>query len=179
MDRARFSGLFPGWPRIKEKNSGMDEAKDTRRSTVRLSYDGRVFKTFKGYQAKERFENEKLVLKYLESRGCPFVPRLVSHEDDKLQLVMTNCGQKVHQMSDKKRESLFKELESYGVRHEDAEMRNVTYRMSDGRFCIIDFEFATIIDDPTHKSPMPLTERPPGESGMTGSDISDSDYPDQ
>jgi len=24
-------------------------------------------------------------------------------------------------------------------------MRNVTYRQSDGRFCLIDFEFATIL----------------------------------
>jgi hypothetical protein len=26
-------------------------------------------------------------------------------------------------------------------------MRNVTYRFSDGRFCVIDFEFATILPD--------------------------------
>jgi aminoglycoside phosphotransferase (APT) family kinase protein len=32
------------------------------------------------------------------------------------------------------------------VRHDDAEMRNVTYRQADGRFCLIDFEFATILD---------------------------------
>jgi hypothetical protein len=29
------------------------------------------------------------------------------------------------------------------VRHEDRELRNITYRISDGRFCVIDFEFAT------------------------------------
>jgi len=28
-------------------------------------------------------------------------------------------------------------------------LRNITYRVSDGRFCIIDFEFATILDDGT------------------------------
>ena len=33
------------------------------------------------------------------------------------------------------------------MRHEDAELRNITYRNSDGRFCIIDFEFATIVED--------------------------------
>jgi len=27
-------------------------------------------------------------------------------------------------------------------------MRNVTYRQTDGRFCIIDFEFATILPGP-------------------------------
>jgi hypothetical protein len=46
---------------------------------------------------------------------------------------------------------LFAELETYGVRHEDAELRNITYRQSDGRFCIIDFEFATIL--PGFESP--------------------------
>lgn len=42
---------------------------------------------------------------------------------------------------------LFAELETYGVRHDDPEMRNVTYRQSDGRFCLIDFEFATILKE--------------------------------
>jgi hypothetical protein len=28
-------------------------------------------------------------------------------------------------------------------------MRNVTYRQSDGRFCVIDFEFATILESDT------------------------------
>ena len=26
-------------------------------------------------------------------------------------------------------------------------IRNITYRTSDGRFCVIDFEFATLLDD--------------------------------
>jgi hypothetical protein len=30
---------------------------------------------------------------------------------------------------------------------DDAELRNVTYRQTDGRFCLIDFEFATILDE--------------------------------
>ena len=29
---------------------------------------------------------------------------------------------------------------------EDRELRNITYRASDGRFCIIDFEFATLLE---------------------------------
>ena len=41
---------------------------------------------------------------------------------------------------------LFAELETYGVRHEDRDLRNITYRNSDGRFCIIDFEFATLLE---------------------------------
>jgi len=31
------------------------------------------------------------------------------------------------------------------VRHEDAEVRNITYRQTDGRLCVIDFEFSTIL----------------------------------
>ena len=58
-----------------------------------------------------------------------------------------------HQMGRKVAEAVMpelnKELERFGVRHEDRELRNVTYRISDGRFCIIDFEFATILDDGT------------------------------
>ena len=42
---------------------------------------------------------------------------------------------------------LFAELLPYGVRHDDPEVRNVTYRQTDGRFCLIDFEFATILDE--------------------------------
>lgn len=135
----------------------MEEVKDTRRATVRLSYDGRVFKTFKGHEALERFRNELRVLRHLEAKGCPFVPRVVHHNEKELLLVTTNCGRKVDHMSDKKRLSIFQELESqFGVRHEDAELRNITYRMTDGRFCVIDFEFATLIDDPSHQSPMPF-----------------------
>jgi aminoglycoside phosphotransferase (APT) family kinase protein len=31
------------------------------------------------------------------------------------------------------------------VRHDDPDIRNVTYRQSDGRFCVVDFELATIL----------------------------------
>jgi len=49
---------------------------------------------------------------------------------------------------------LFAELVKFGVRHDDPDIRNVTYRTSDGRFCLIDFELATIL--PNSESP-PLT----------------------
>ena len=42
---------------------------------------------------------------------------------------------------------LFAELEKFGVRHDDADLRNITYRFADGRFCLIDFEFATILPE--------------------------------
>lgn len=125
----------------------MLEAKDTARALVRIGYDGSVHKIFRATKAEERFENELRVLKYLEQRGCDFVPRVLDYDREKLELVTTNCGARVQQISDEKIQELFQELEQYGVRHDDPYLRNITYRAQDGRFCIIDFEFATILDE--------------------------------
>src|SRR5258708_7491770 len=114
----------------------MREMKDTARATVRIGYDGRVHKIFRGHQARERFEHEVRVLRYLESRGCTFVPRLLEIEPEQLKIITTNCGSRVEQLNPERQQELFKELEQYGVRHEDRELRNVTYRVTDGRFCI-------------------------------------------
>jgi tRNA A-37 threonylcarbamoyl transferase component Bud32 len=124
----------------------MHEMNDTPRALVRISYDGRVHKTFRGHLAKERFEHEVRVLRHLENRGCTFVPRLLEVEPENLKIVTTNCGTRVDQLNPERQKQLFAELEPFGVRHEDRELRNVTYRASDGRFCIIDFEFATLLD---------------------------------
>jgi len=126
----------------------MQQVKDTARATVRMGYDGRVHKTFRGHQARERFDNEVKVLEYLAERGCPFVPRLLEADAENLQMVTTSCGSRVDHLSEGRLEELFGELESYGVRHEDPALRNVTYRMQDGRFCLIDFEFATLLEHP-------------------------------
>ena len=125
----------------------MDQVKDTLRALVRISYDGRVFKTFRGPKALERFDNEVRVLRHLEARGCPFVPRLLEADPSQLRIITTNCGSRVDHLDEERRRELYAELEPYGVRHEDAEVRNVTYRQSDGRFCLIDFEFATILPE--------------------------------
>jgi hypothetical protein len=66
-------------------------------------------------------------------------------DESKLQIITTNCGTRVEYLDEPRRKELFDELEFFGVRHDDADMRNVTYRPSDGRFCIIDFEFATLL----------------------------------
>ena len=130
----------------------MHQMKDTARATVRIGFDGRVHKTFRGHQARERFEHEVRVLRYLEDRGCTFVPRLLEVEPENMKIVTTNCGGRVDQLNPERQVALFAELEQYGIRHEDRELRNITYRISDGRFCIIDFEFATILDDGTGHS---------------------------
>ncbi len=136
----------------------MREIKDTVRALVRIGYDGLVHKTFRGHIARERFENEIRVLKYLEDKGCGFVPRLLESHPDQLRIVTSNCGARVDHLSADRRAELFAELETYGVRHDDPEVRNVTYRASDGRFCVIDFEFATILEHPELAPPKP----PPG-----------------
>jgi Mn2+-dependent serine/threonine protein kinase len=123
----------------------MLKVKDTLRATVHLTFDGRVIKTFHGPNAAERFANEVRVLKHLEGRGCNFVPRLLEADPEQLRIITTNCGSRVEHLDEKKVKELFAELEPYGVRHDDADMRNVTYRQSDGRFCLIDFELATIL----------------------------------
>jgi tRNA A-37 threonylcarbamoyl transferase component Bud32 len=125
----------------------MQQVKDTLRATVRLSFDGRVYKTFHGPNARERFENESRVLRHLEAVNCPFVPRLLEANPDKIQIVTTNCGTRVEHLDAERTKELFEELLQYGVRHDDPDMRNVTYRQSDGRFCLIDFEFATILPE--------------------------------
>lgn len=124
----------------------MQEMKDTARALVRIGYDGRVHKTFRGHLAKERFEHEVRVLRHLEERGCAFVPRLLEADPEHLKMVTTHCGGRVDQLNPERQREIFAELEKYGVRHEDRELRNITYRIADGRFCVIDFEFATLLE---------------------------------
>jgi tRNA A-37 threonylcarbamoyl transferase component Bud32 len=123
----------------------MLQVKDTLRSTVHLSYDGRVFKTYHGPDAKKRFTNEVKVLRHLEVRGCGFVPRLLEADPERLRIITTNCGARVEHLDADRALKLFAELGAFGVRHDDPDIRNVTYRQTDGRFCVIDFEFATIL----------------------------------
>jgi hypothetical protein len=124
----------------------MQEVKDSKQATVRIGYDGRVHKTFRGPLARRRFENELAVLKYLEKQNCGFVPRVLESDASKLYMVTTNCGTIVDKISQEKLDHLFQELEQFGVRHDDPFARNVTYNADLGRFCLIDFEFASIIE---------------------------------
>lgn len=123
----------------------MLQVKDTLRSTVHLTFDGRVIKTYHGPDAQTRFDTEVKVLRFLEEKGCPFVPRLLEVDAAKTRIITSNCGLRVEHLDEERRKELFQELEQYGVRHDDPDQRNVTYRQTDGRFCIIDFEFATLL----------------------------------
>ncbi len=125
----------------------MLKVKDTLRATVNLTFDGRVIKNYHGSNAPERFANEVLVLRHLEARGCGFVPRLLEADPVQHRIITTNCGSRVEHIDAERLAELFAELEAFGVRHDDRDARNVTYRQSDGRFCLIDFELATILPD--------------------------------
>ena len=130
----------------------MREEKNTQRSLVNIGFDGRVHKIFRGPKAKERFTTEVKVLEFLERRNCEFVPRLIESDPDSLKIITSNVGKKVEVMGEEKTQEIFQQLEAYGVRHEDPYLRNITYRPSDGQFCIIDFEFATILSEEKSKS---------------------------
>jgi tRNA A-37 threonylcarbamoyl transferase component Bud32 len=126
----------------------MLSVKDTLRSTVNLTFDGRVMKTYLGPDAQHRFRNEVRVLRHLESQGCNFVPRLLEADEKTLRIITNNCGSRVEHLDPVRMQELFAELNKFGVRHDDIDLRNVTYRPSDGRFCLVDFEFATLLDTP-------------------------------
>ncbi len=124
----------------------MREMKDGIRAHVRIDWQGKVHKRFRGTGAEERFAREVEVLRVLEQRGCPYVPRLLEAHADELLLVSTNCGSPAPNLTKERADALFAELErDFGVRHGDAEPRNVTYSAQLGRFCLIDFEIAEIL----------------------------------
>ena len=106
----------------------LEPLKDGIRSLVRIDFYGNVHKRLRGTAAAERYATEVAVLKVLEQRGCPYVPRLLEEHPEELYFVSTNCGQPASQISKDKADRIFAKLErEYGVRHLDAEPRNITY----------------------------------------------------
>jgi len=66
-----------------------------------------------------------------------------------LHLATSNGGSPAPDISEKKTDKIFHDLEDkYGVRHDDPFSRNITYDPNEGRFCVIDFELATLLDMP-------------------------------
>jgi serine/threonine protein phosphatase PrpC len=131
----------------------MKIAKDGIRSIVKIGYDGRVHKTFRGTGKEDRFANEVKVLKALEARGCDYVPRLLDEDAETLTIVTTNCGAPAEaSISEGKAAELFRILEEeYGVVHDDPFPRNITYNGRAGEFNIIDFELAQVKPDPKNR----------------------------
>jgi len=121
----------------------MKELKDGLRALVRLDFQGRVHKTYRGSGTQDRYNQEVAVLKVLEERGCPYVPRLLEEHPEELRIVTTSCGGPAMHLTQKKATELFDALaRDYGVQHDDPEPRNVTYSPQLARFCLIDFELA-------------------------------------
>ncbi len=126
----------------------MRNLKDGIRSLVKIDFYGHVHKYFRGTDADKRAENEAYVLKVLEERNCPNVPRLLEYTAEENYIVTTNCGSPTPNITRKKSDYLYAQLkENYGVIHDDPEPRNITYDENMGEFCIIDFELATVIQD--------------------------------
>ena len=94
----------------------MHEIKDTGRALVRIGFDGLVHKTFRGPLAKERFENEVRVLRFLEEKGCDFGRKLLSADEGQMKIVTTNCGGRVDHLNSERMKALYAELEPFGVR---------------------------------------------------------------
>lgn len=127
----------------------MRNLKDGIRSLVKIDFYGHVHKYFRGTDADKRAENEARVLKVLEERNCPNVPKLLEYYPEENYIVTTNCGSPAPKVSRNKADALFKILkEQYGIIHDDPEPRNITYDEKMGEFCIIDFELSTVIDAP-------------------------------
>ena len=134
----------------------IEPIKDGLRSNVRIDFYGNVHKRMRGSDVEARYATEVEVLKVLEKRGCPYVPKVLEEHPEEFYFVSTNCGRPAPQLSKEKADSLFQALEKdYGVRHLDAEPRNITYSDKLGQFCIIDFELAEILPDP-HSQPKEL-----------------------
>ena len=114
----------------------MKIAKDGIRSIVKVGYDGRVYKTFRGTDKEGRFANEVRVLNVLEARGCDYVPRLPDNDPETLTIVTTNAGSPAEKsISKSKAQALFKKLEEeFGVVHDDPFRRNITYNQ---RICLL------------------------------------------
>ena len=123
--------------------------KDGIRSHVRIDFYGHVHKRLRGTDADKRYATEVAVLKVLEERGCPYVPKVIEEHPEENYFVSTNCGMPAPNLTKERADKIFAALEKdYGVRHLDAEPRNITYSDKLARFCIIDFELAEVLPFP-------------------------------
>ena len=89
----------------------MLKVKDTLRSTVHLTFDGRVVKAYHGPDARTRFDHEVRVLQLLAERGCTFVPKLLEADSSQLRIITTNCGARVERIDDARLNELDTSLE--------------------------------------------------------------------
>ena len=124
----------------------MQLIKNTQRAQVARNYSGSITKVFSGPNKEQRFENEVRILQYLNQQRCPFVPSLIEHDSESLSITTSYVGEPVQTISEQRLDQVFEELTEYGVRHDDPAQRNVLYNHILGRFTLIDFEFAEILE---------------------------------
>ena len=124
----------------------MQLLKNTQRAQVSRNFTGAITKVFSGPGKEQRFCNEVRVLLHLNKQACPFVPQLLSYNEQEFSITTSWAGEPVQRLSEQRIEELFDELQEFGVRHDDPALRNVLYSHSLGRFTLIDFEFAEILD---------------------------------
>lgn len=149
MQQKRDMGPVGGFVVTTQTIMALDPLKDGIRSQVRIDFYGNVHKRLRGTDADRRYATEVAVLKELGRRGCPYVPVLLEEHPEELYFVSTNCGKPANQISKDKADKIFAKLEKdYGIRHLDAEPRNITYSDKLGCFCVIDFELAEILPPP-------------------------------
>jgi hypothetical protein len=139
-----------GFVVVHPHTMSIEPLKDGIRSQVRIDFYGNVHKRLRGTDADKRYATEVAVLKVLKERSCPYVPELLEEHPEELYFVSSNCGKPATQITKAKADKLFAKLEAeYGIRHLDAEPRNITYSDKLGCFCIIDFELAEILPNPS------------------------------
>lgn len=115
---------------------------------ISFTSDNKVIKRFIGEKNKNLFENEVKVLRFLEEKGCDFVPKIISVDSENTAVVMTHCGTRLKDPNIGIIRQLFFDLESkYRVKHGDPCVVNVLYNSSNNKLYIIDFEVSTIINN--------------------------------
>ncbi|MCU0712939.1 MAG: hypothetical protein MUC43_12830 [Pirellula sp.] len=123
----------------------MTPLKDTKRAFVLRTGNGHIRKTFTGPKREIRFWNEVRILRHLNEKGCPFVPKLICIDAPTFTIIVSYAGEPVQRISDNKLNMIFSSLEEYGVRHQDQASRNILYNHKAGEFSVIDFELAELI----------------------------------
>lgn len=76
--------------RVRLAVMSIEPIKDGLRSHVRIDFYGNVHKRMRGSDVESRYAKEVEVLKVLEERGCPYVPRVLEEHPEEFYFVSTN-----------------------------------------------------------------------------------------
>ncbi len=127
----------------------MDDDNTVRRllaSHVRVGFDQRVHKWYLGPHAKRRMANEVAVLTHLANQGCPFVPRIIQHDLERLYMTTTYCGARAQRPESEMVASIYAQLLPFGVQHNDPTPDYLIYDPMLFRYCIVDFQLSSLIE---------------------------------